>query len=286
MFGHVGASSHVRGGTRRRAGRGAWVVGVVVAAVVASGCADGSDEPGAASTLSPVPTAQPSEERAFLDRAVAVVCGVDVEDLRFNYGMSSTSPEIVSMAFDIGDTGSWAIASHFDKVSEAEGPHQWHVSCPGVDARFSRAEFSAILDGVATPGAAAPDEPAAAVPGESVPADEDIYEEPHPGIAAAGGDFECPAPAVGTSDEQAALCLHRAWVFYDSGLASEYASDDAVATLFAEPWDGETEWAFAGCETFASAAVCSWEVGDGTTVEMRLGSRGSGSYIESVRWGG
>lgn len=247
-----------------------------------------SGETGAPVDPAPSPALKAPLERETspLAQSVGALCELDPLDLSLDSDLSEVQADKVYAFLEVGDTGRYAIASHFDKASEEDVPKPWQVTCPdGRSAYLTRAEFTGLRDGSYV-ASGATSERATAPAGQEPVDDESIFEEPHPAIGAS--DVECPAPPEDrVSAEQAAQCLHRAWTLYDSELASWYAGPEAVETMFAEPWDGETSWNFDGCSQTSGTASCSWTLDNGASVLMGLGVGPSGrSYVHSVRWDG
>lgn len=99
---------------------------------------------------------------------------------------------------------------------------------------------------------------------------------------ASGERYECPVePVERVRGEQAALCLYQAWKLDERGLATTYASEEAVAALFETAWsppDGD----FNGCEQYGDQAVCTFNWHPGW-IQMYLGGTPSlGNYVETV----
>lgn len=111
-------------------------------------------------------------------------------------------------------------------------------------------------------------------------------------------NVECPRENVGYIEaDQAALCLYEAWVAGDSGLASRYGTEEAIAWLGPQP-DGFPDWEWHGCSQTGDAVFpvsCQWSARllrpDGTVdeemhgvmIEMLMGGGASaGFWVESI----
>ena len=66
------------------------------------------------------------------------------------------------------------------------------------------------------------------------------------------------APAA-SSPEGHAKALYEAWTRGDRAAAARVAEPEAVAALFARPWQAGDGWSFSECSGAAGSIICTWE---------------------------
>ena len=66
------------------------------------------------------------------------------------------------------------------------------------------------------------------------------------------------APAA-SSPEGHAKALYEAWTRGDRAAAETVAEPEAVAALFARPWQAGDGWSFSECSGAAGSIICTWE---------------------------
>ena len=82
-----------------------------------------------------------------------------------------------------------------------------------------------------------------------------------------------------------AQSLFQAWSNNDQVTAANYATADALATLFARPWNASDGWTFDKCGGAAGHFICNWN-GTGKTLTMD-GNDNTGApfyYVMSVQF--
>jgi len=62
-----------------------------------------------------------------------------------------------------------------------------------------------------------------------------------------------------SSPEGYAKTLYEAWARGDRPAAERVAQPQAVADLFARPWQASDGWAFAECSGAAGSVICTWQ---------------------------
>ena len=73
-----------------------------------------------------------------------------------------------------------------------------------------------------------------------------------------------------SSPEGHARALYEAWSSGDPAAAERVAQPEAVATLFARPWQAGDGWTFAECSGAAGSVICAWERPSGQQVLFRV----------------
>jgi len=62
-----------------------------------------------------------------------------------------------------------------------------------------------------------------------------------------------------SSPEGHAKALFDAWTRGDRAAAEKVGAPQAVAALFARPWQPEDAWSFVGCTGAAGSTICTWQ---------------------------
>lgn len=72
------------------------------------------------------------------------------------------------------------------------------------------------------------------------------------------------------SPEAQAKALYDAWATGDRTAAARVAQAEAVAALFARPWQAGDGWSFAECSGAAGSLICAWRRPAGQMVLFRV----------------
>ncbi|MCA1691554.1 MAG: hypothetical protein LC733_04885 [Actinobacteria bacterium] len=73
-----------------------------------------------------------------------------------------------------------------------------------------------------------------------------------------------------SSPEGYAQALYEAWTKGDLAAAEKVAEPQAVADLFARPWQATDGWSFAECSGAAGSIICTWQRPSGQKLLLRV----------------
>ena len=94
-----------------------------------------------------------------------------------------------------------------------------------------------------------------------------------------------PATTASVSREGRAQALYAAWSRGDRAAAGRVAEPQAVAALFARPWQATDGWTFAECTGAAGSMICAWQRASGEQLLLRVESPAGGTItVSEVRF--
>lgn len=86
--------------------------------------------------------------------------------------------------------------------------------------------------------------------------------------------------AANPSPEAQARTLFEAWTAGDRAAAGRVARPEAVAALFARPWQAADGWAFAECSGAAGSVICAWRRPAGQQLLLKVQTPTGGTVSE------